>query len=477
MTRRVDVGALEDVAPGTMLRVQVEGTDILLVNLEGSIRAMQGICSHEYFELDQGFLTGDSLTCALHLSRFDLDHRRGARPAGRAAAGDVPGHPRGRSDRPRAARGAHPRQRVGTSEPGRTQRRQPAWSSTPAPAAVAVARMALPKMTSARPTPRCDTSTRPSAGRVASGDDGLAERGSGVGVVGKGTARAIRLELAPLVDQEQGGFAGDRRRDHRRVIDGHHQRVWRQPVRRRDLAHGPERDRGDDDIRAGHGGLGAGRRLDLGDAGRPAGDLGEVRGAFRMPIMDRQRQSGEEVAEDRQVAAALHARTDKGGAHRSTDDAWREVPDGDAGDRGRALGGDRGAIEDADRKAGPRIVEQDQGGDRGQADGAVAGEADDPLHAQQVVRAGRIRSRQECRHGMGEGIRRARLDAQLGWQLRIARQRRHRHLGEPDALLDGGHGGLHLGRIEISDGRAGWHRRRVPLGSPCSRHAQVRFAA
>jgi 3-phenylpropionate/trans-cinnamate dioxygenase ferredoxin subunit len=73
MTRRVDVAAFEDVAPGTMLRVQVEGTDILLVNLEGSIRAMQGICSHEYFELDQGFLTGDSLTCALHLSRFDLD--------------------------------------------------------------------------------------------------------------------------------------------------------------------------------------------------------------------------------------------------------------------------------------------------------------------------------------------------------------------------------------------------------------------
>ena len=73
MTRRVDVGALVDVAPGTMLRVQVERTDILLVNLEGSVRAMQGICSHEYFELDQGFLTGDSLTCALHLSRFDLD--------------------------------------------------------------------------------------------------------------------------------------------------------------------------------------------------------------------------------------------------------------------------------------------------------------------------------------------------------------------------------------------------------------------
>ena len=72
MTRRVPVAGLADVPPGTMLRVQVDGTDILLVNHDGTVRAMQGICSHEYFELDQGFLTGDSLTCALHLSRFDL---------------------------------------------------------------------------------------------------------------------------------------------------------------------------------------------------------------------------------------------------------------------------------------------------------------------------------------------------------------------------------------------------------------------
>lgn len=56
-----------------MLMVQVDGTAILLVHLEGRIRAMQGICSHEYFELDKGFLTRDSLTCALHLSRFDLE--------------------------------------------------------------------------------------------------------------------------------------------------------------------------------------------------------------------------------------------------------------------------------------------------------------------------------------------------------------------------------------------------------------------
>ena len=71
-SRLVDVAAAADVPPGTMLMVQVDATDILLVNLDGTIRAYQGICSHEYFELDKGFLTGDSLTCALHLSRFDL---------------------------------------------------------------------------------------------------------------------------------------------------------------------------------------------------------------------------------------------------------------------------------------------------------------------------------------------------------------------------------------------------------------------
>ena len=73
MTRRVPVGHIADVPEGTMRMVQVDGTDILLVHLGGRVRALQGICSHEYFELDKGFLTRDSLTCALHLSRFDLD--------------------------------------------------------------------------------------------------------------------------------------------------------------------------------------------------------------------------------------------------------------------------------------------------------------------------------------------------------------------------------------------------------------------
>jgi 3-phenylpropionate/trans-cinnamate dioxygenase ferredoxin subunit len=71
--RRIDLLGVDEVPDGTMKMAFVDGTDqVLVVNTGGTIRAMQGICTHEYFELDKGFLTGDTLTCALHLSRFDL---------------------------------------------------------------------------------------------------------------------------------------------------------------------------------------------------------------------------------------------------------------------------------------------------------------------------------------------------------------------------------------------------------------------
>jgi 3-phenylpropionate/trans-cinnamate dioxygenase ferredoxin subunit len=73
VSRRVDVASVDEVPVGTLHMVQVDGTDIVLANVDGTIHAAQGVCSHEYFELDKGFLTGDSLTCALHLSRFDLE--------------------------------------------------------------------------------------------------------------------------------------------------------------------------------------------------------------------------------------------------------------------------------------------------------------------------------------------------------------------------------------------------------------------
>jgi 3-phenylpropionate/trans-cinnamate dioxygenase ferredoxin component len=71
---RIDLCAADEVAPGTMKLVEV-GDDaelVLVANVAGTFHATQGICTHQYFELDKGFLMGSSITCALHLSRFSL---------------------------------------------------------------------------------------------------------------------------------------------------------------------------------------------------------------------------------------------------------------------------------------------------------------------------------------------------------------------------------------------------------------------
>lgn len=72
--RRIDLFGVDEVPEGTMKMAVVDGTDqVLVVHTNGGFHAVQGICSHEYFELDKGFLTAGTLTCALHLSRFDLE--------------------------------------------------------------------------------------------------------------------------------------------------------------------------------------------------------------------------------------------------------------------------------------------------------------------------------------------------------------------------------------------------------------------
>ena len=83
-TRLVDLMGVDEVPEGTMKMAYVDDTDqVIVVHTGGEIRAFQGICTHEYFELDKGFLTGGgsagpdgqptgTITCALHLSRFDL---------------------------------------------------------------------------------------------------------------------------------------------------------------------------------------------------------------------------------------------------------------------------------------------------------------------------------------------------------------------------------------------------------------------
>lgn len=63
---------LSKLPPGGMQGVEVDGKEILLSNLGGEVYAVDGICTHEYAKLSQGFILEERVVCQLHLSQFDL---------------------------------------------------------------------------------------------------------------------------------------------------------------------------------------------------------------------------------------------------------------------------------------------------------------------------------------------------------------------------------------------------------------------
>jgi nitrite reductase/ring-hydroxylating ferredoxin subunit len=55
-----------------MYPVDVGGFLLMIVNVEGTLFAVDRICTHETADLSMGFLTDSEVTCPLHLSRFDV---------------------------------------------------------------------------------------------------------------------------------------------------------------------------------------------------------------------------------------------------------------------------------------------------------------------------------------------------------------------------------------------------------------------
>jgi 3-phenylpropionate/trans-cinnamate dioxygenase ferredoxin subunit len=60
-----------DLARGDKIKVNLEGQDILLINIEGSYYAIQNKCPHMGGSLYNGKLEGSNITCPKHGSVFD----------------------------------------------------------------------------------------------------------------------------------------------------------------------------------------------------------------------------------------------------------------------------------------------------------------------------------------------------------------------------------------------------------------------
>jgi nitrite reductase/ring-hydroxylating ferredoxin subunit len=55
-----------DVLPGQIRLVQVDGEDVAVYNVDGTFYATQNRCAHIGYPLDDGMLSGTSVTCSMH---------------------------------------------------------------------------------------------------------------------------------------------------------------------------------------------------------------------------------------------------------------------------------------------------------------------------------------------------------------------------------------------------------------------------
>ena len=187
----------------------------------------------------------------------------------------------------------------------------------PSPIWPALARIADPKTTSARPTPRCVDHDPTGLGSRDPVEQRLAEGGGWIGVIVELAGVPVGQELVALVDEEQRRIARDFSGAVRRVVDRHDEGVGREPVVGHDLADRAERRGGDHDVRVVRCRACVCGHRDLGDAVRRSRRLGEATSGIRRLIEDRERTSRKDVPDHFDVAVTLDARADDRDAGRT----------------------------------------------------------------------------------------------------------------------------------------------------------------
>jgi toluene monooxygenase system ferredoxin subunit len=68
--------------PGEMLGITLGGVPVLLVNVDGHVRAYRDRCPHLGVRLSEGRFDGETLTCRAHQWQYDGRTGAGRRPIG-----------------------------------------------------------------------------------------------------------------------------------------------------------------------------------------------------------------------------------------------------------------------------------------------------------------------------------------------------------------------------------------------------------
>jgi len=68
---RIIAGKTSDIPLGKMIKISIDGRDILVANINGEYFATDDSCTHSGSSLSEGRLEGCIITCGWHAAQFD----------------------------------------------------------------------------------------------------------------------------------------------------------------------------------------------------------------------------------------------------------------------------------------------------------------------------------------------------------------------------------------------------------------------
>ncbi len=68
---KIIAGKISDITPGKMIKVSIDGKDVLIANIDGKYCATDDTCTHSGSSLSEGKLDGCIITCGWHGAQFD----------------------------------------------------------------------------------------------------------------------------------------------------------------------------------------------------------------------------------------------------------------------------------------------------------------------------------------------------------------------------------------------------------------------
>jgi nitrite reductase/ring-hydroxylating ferredoxin subunit len=80
MPEFVKVATLDEIPPGRARLIEVNGHEIAVFNLDGTIHAIDNSCTHVGGPLCEGEISGSDVTCPWHGAVFDITTGRAVGP-------------------------------------------------------------------------------------------------------------------------------------------------------------------------------------------------------------------------------------------------------------------------------------------------------------------------------------------------------------------------------------------------------------